>query len=153
MDRNDTIGVLNTLIETCRDGQEGFQEAAENVVRSDIKQLFTEAAMQRARFLGELQAEVRALGGDPADAGSVAGALHRAWIDVKGTFSGRDEESILAEAERGEDSAVEAYRDALENELPANLRAIISAQYADVQRTHDVVKQYRNTYQKLPDIV
>jgi uncharacterized protein (TIGR02284 family) len=153
MDRNDTIGVLNNLIETCRDGQEGFQEAAENVVRSDIKQLFTEAAMQRARFLGELQAEVRALGGDPADAGSVAGALHRAWIDVKGTFSGRDEESILAEAERGEDSAVEAYRDALENELPANLRAIISAQYADVQRTHDVVKQYRNTYQKLPDIV
>ena len=153
MDRNDTIGVLNNLIETCRDGQEGFQEAAENVVRSDIKQLFTEAAMQRARFLGELQAEVRALGGDPAEAGSVAGALHRAWIDVKGTFSGRDEESILAEAERGEDSAVEAYRDALENELPANLRAIISAQYADVQRTHDVVKQYRNTYQKLPDIV
>ena len=46
MDRNDTIGVLNNLIETCRDGQEGFQEAAENVVRSDIKHLFTEA--QRA---------------------------------------------------------------------------------------------------------
>ena len=153
MDRNDTIGVLNGLIETCRDGQEGFQEAAENVVRSDIKQLFTEAAMQRARFLGELQAEVRALGGDPAEAGSVSGALHRAWIDIKGTFSGRDEESILAEAERGEDAAVEAYRDALENDLPANLRAVISAQYADVQRTHDVVKQYRNTYQKLPDVV
>jgi uncharacterized protein (TIGR02284 family) len=153
MDRNDTTGILNGLIETCRDGQEGFQEAAENIVRSDLKQLFAEAALQRARFLGQLQAEVRALGGDPENTGSVAGALHRAWIDIKGTLSGRDEESILSEAERGEDSAVSAYRDALENELPANLRAIISAQYADVQRTHDVVKQYRNTYQKLPDIV
>jgi uncharacterized protein (TIGR02284 family) len=153
MDRNDTIGILNNLIETCRDGQEGFQEASENIVRPDIKQLFMEAALQRARYLGQLQAEVRALGGDPADTGSVGGALHRAWIDIKGTFSGKDEASILAEAERGEDSAVAAYRDALENELPANLRAIVAAQYAEVQRTHDLVKQYRNSYERLPDAV
>ena len=79
--------------------------------------------------------------------------MHRAWIDIKGTFSGKDEASILAEAERGEDSAVAAYREALENELPANLRAIVAEQYADVQRTHDLVKQYRDTYERIPDRV
>ena len=136
----EVISTLNGLIETCRDGQEGFQEAAENVVRSDIKQLFTEAAMQRARFLGELQAEVRALGGDPAEAGSVSGALHRAWIDIKGTFSERDEKTILAECERGEDSALANYRAALGADLPASVRSLVERQFGEVKEAHERVR-------------
>jgi uncharacterized protein (TIGR02284 family) len=146
MDRNHTIDVLNNLIETCRDGQEGFQEASDNIARPDVKEFFAEASLDRARFVGELQQEVRALGGDPEDAGSVAGALHRTWIDVKGTFTGRDEQSILGECERGEDSAVAQYREALGEELPANVRAVIERQFARVQRVHDQVKQYRDAF-------
>lgn len=144
MDRNDTIDVLNGLIETCRDGQEGFQEASDNIERPDLKQFFANASLQRASFTGELQELVRSLGGEPEDSGSTAGAMHRAWVDIKGTFTGRDEKSILSECERGEDSAVEAYRDALENDLPANARSLVERQYDVVKRTHDLVKQYRD---------
>ena len=94
MDRNQTIDVLNGLIETDRDGQEGFQEAADNVQNADLKTFFADASLERARFVGELQQEVRALGGDPADTCSTAGALHRVWIDIKGTLTGRDDGSI-----------------------------------------------------------
>ena len=137
MDTNDTISTLNGLIEACRDGQTGFQEAMTNIKNSDLKSLFAEASTERAKFLGELQEEVRSLGGDPESTGSVAGAIHRTWIDVKGTFTGQDDASILNECERGEDSAVSTYRDALATELPANIRALVETQYIAVQSMHD----------------
>ena len=144
MDTNDTISTLNGLIETCRDGQNGFQEASTNVKNTGLKSLFAEASTERAKFLGELQEEVRRLGGDPENSGSVAGALHRAWIDVKGTFTDRDDAAILNECERGEDSAVATYRDALATELPANIRSMVETQYTAVQSMHDRIRNRRD---------
>lgn len=144
METNDTISTLNGLIETCRDGQAGFQEASTNVKRADLKTLFAEASSERAKFVGDLQQEVRTLGGDPENSGSVAGALHRAWIDVKGTFTDKDDASILNECERGEDSAVATYRDALEAQLPANIRELVQTQYTSIQSMHDRIRNQRD---------
>lgn len=47
--------VLNSLIETCEDGQEGFRSAAEDVKSADFKELFSELSMQRQPFATELQ--------------------------------------------------------------------------------------------------
>jgi len=149
MDRNKTIDALNNLIETCRDGQEGFQEASDNITNIELKRLFADALLERARFAGELQQEVRSLGGDPDDAGSIAGTLHRVWIDIKGTFTGKDDQSILSECERGEDSAVGQYRDALKADLPANVLAVVERQFAEVQRVHNLVKQYRDEFARM----
>src|SRR3954470_15216173 len=113
MERDNIISVLNGLIETCRDGQNGFQEAAENVSRADLKQFFNEASLERARYVGELQGLVRSLGGDPENTGSTAAAVHRTWIGIKGSLRGRDDASILSECERGEDWAKDTYKDAL----------------------------------------
>jgi uncharacterized protein (TIGR02284 family) len=148
MDRNKTISVLNDLIETCRDGQEGFQEAADNVHQEDLRRFFANVAIERARFVGELQSEVRTLGGDPGDSGSIGGSLHRAWMDLKGSLTGNDEHSILAACESGEDSAVNAYRDALKNDLPGNVRAIVESQLNDIERVHNTVRQYRDAFVK-----
>ena len=150
MDRDNVISVLNGLIETCRDGQNGFQEAAENVSRADLKQFFNEASLERARFVGELQGLVRSLGGDPENTGSTAAAIHRTWIDIKGSLTGRDDASILNECERGEDSAKDAYKDALENQgLTSEIRSIVERQYQQVQQVHDQVKQLRNAASKV----
>ena len=140
-DNDHVISVLNSLIETCKDGQNGFQTAAEGVKRSDIKSLFYQYAQQRAKFAGELQAEVLRLGGDPEKTGSVAATLHRGWINIKSAVTGEDENAVLAEAERGEDSAVASYKDALADaNLPADVRAIVERQYAQVQEAHDRVR-------------
>lgn len=146
MKNDKVISILNDLVETCRDGQEGFKEAGENATSPELKRFFADASLERARFVGELQTEVRALGGDPEKTGSTAGALHRTWIKVKGTLSDKDDESILIEAERGEDSAVEAYEDALqEAALPATLRTMIENQYREVKQAHDRVKRMRDS--------
>jgi uncharacterized protein (TIGR02284 family) len=144
VDNDTTISHLNDLIETCRDGQNGFQEAADNVKSPELKDLFNRISLERSQFVGELQQQVHGLGGDPENTGSTAAALHRAWIDIKGTLTGRDDESILNECERGEDSAVAAYRDKLNEDLPANIRSVVETQFRSIQKVHDRVKQLRD---------
>ena len=145
MDSKKAISTLNDLIETCRDGQNGFKEAAENVKSPDLKTFLNQIALERAQFVNELQLEVRTLGGDPQKSGSATGAMHRAWIDIKGTLTGKDDHSILSECERGEDSAVEAYKDALKLDLPSNIRSTIERQFQSIKLVHDRVKQMRDS--------
>jgi uncharacterized protein (TIGR02284 family) len=139
-DNDNVISTLNGLIETCRDGQNGFQTAAEGVERSELKTLFHTYSQQRARFVGELQDEVRRLGGDPENMGSVAATLHRGWINIKSAVTGQDEAAIISECERGEDSAVSAYKSALAADLPAHVRSAVERQYANVKEAHDRVR-------------
>jgi uncharacterized protein (TIGR02284 family) len=148
MSNDDVISTLNELIETCKDGQEGFKQAAEGVQRSDLKSLFFEFSQQRAHFAGELQSIVQSLGGDPETSGSTAGALHRGWINLKSAVTGKDEKAILNECERGEDSAKNTYKDALDEPLPASVTEIVQNQYSSILQAHDRVKMLRDSYEE-----
>ncbi len=141
---------LNDLIETLKDGQNGFKRAAEDVKSSDLKTLFSDYSLQRSKFAGELQSVARSLGeNEPETTGSVSARLHRGWIDLKSAVTDRDDHAILAECERGEDFAVAAYRKATEDgELPANVLATLSTQFADIQAAHDRVRDLRDSLAK-----
>ena len=105
------IDVINDLIETCKDGEKGFREAAEALQNSSITTLFLEFAQQRAQYASELQARVAKLGETPETAGSAAGAMHRGWINLKSAISGKNDKAIIDEAETpGEDIAVQAWQ-------------------------------------------
>ena len=136
---SDVVSVLNRLIETCKDGEEGYRTAAKCVNNSDLRVLFTSYAEQRAQFAGELQAEVRRLGADPEKTGSLAGALHRGWTNLKSIVVGADEAAIVAECERGEDAALKSYEDALRQSLPADVHAIVNRQCASIKEARDRV--------------
>ena len=140
------ISTLNSLIETLKDGQEGFRQASEAVKDSTLKSLFSEYSLQRAKFAGELQNQVIQLGEpEPQDTSSTSGALHRAWINLKSAVTSQDDHAVLAECERGEDSAVSEYKKAMEDEdLTSPLRDIISRQYTDVKAAHDRIRALRD---------
>lgn len=144
MTNEDAISTLNGLIETCKDGQNGFKEAAEGVERSDLKSLFYECSQQRSQFAGELQSLVRELGGDPEDSGSISAALHRGFIDIKSIVMGKDETAILNECERGEDIAKAAFQKASEQDLPANVKTTVQNQSNTVKTTHDKIRDLRD---------
>ena len=143
--KKDIISTLNNLIETLKDGQEGFKQSASGVDDPQLKTIFDTLSLQRSKFAGELQSEVVKLGdAEPEDSSSATGAMHRAWINIKSAVTNRDRHAILAEAERGEDSAVDAYKDALEENLPAPIRDIVTRQAAEVKTAHDKIRNLRD---------
>lgn len=141
----DSIDVLEKLIETCRDGQEGYRDAAQHVKDPQLKGWFNEQSLERARFAGELENHVQRLGkSDPDRKGSVSAALHRKWFELKEKFSSASDLAVLEEVERGEDNAKHNYQDALRGELPADMREIVQRQSESVFAAHDRVRDLRN---------
>jgi uncharacterized protein (TIGR02284 family) len=148
-EQKEIVSIINNLIETLKDGQEGFRQAAEGVKDPQLKSLFNEYSRQRSRFATELQSQAQSLGeSKPETSSSGAGALHRAWINLKSAVTRGDDYAILAECERGEDSAVEEFKKALDDGLSAPVQEIVSRQYARIKEAHDRVKSLRDATKK-----
>ncbi len=145
MDTREVINTLNDLIETCKDGEYGFRACAEQADAIDLEALFTRRADECREAARELQDQVVALGGTPDSGGSASGALHRGWVAVRSKLSNYDDLAVLKECERGEDVAVERYREALASPLPESLREIVERQYRGVQRNHDQIRDLRDS--------
>ena len=146
----DYVSTLNDLIETCKDGEEGYRKAADNVKRSDLQSLFRQYSTERAQFASELQREVSRIGGKPENSGSISGAMHRGWIEVKGSVTGKDDHNILEEAERGEDAAVNAFQKALGKDLPSDIRSVVEREYQLIQKAHNQIRAMRDSNKTAP---
>ena len=142
----DNTSMLNDLIETSKDGENGFRSAAEDAKSADLKATFLRRAEDCAKGASELQQLVSRMGGKPEQGGSVAGAMHRGWMDLKAKVSHRDDLAILEECERGEDVAKAKYRKALDASLPDDVRAVVQRQYDGVVSNHDAVRDLRDRY-------
>lgn len=138
--------VIKNLVETLKDGQEGFKQAAQRVKDPQLKSLFNNYSQQRERFASELLAEAMRQGkSDAKTDSSTAGALHRAWIGLKAAVTNGDDHAILAECERGEDSAVAEYKKVVDDDLSGPLFQVISRQYQEIRSAHDRIKNLRDT--------
>jgi uncharacterized protein (TIGR02284 family) len=133
------IATLNRLVETCKDGENGYQTAALCVTNVDLKALFESYSQQRGIYSSELQSEIMRLGGSPEKHGSIAGPVWRAWTNIKSLLSGGSEHAVIAECERGEDAAKEAYLGALKQTLPPHVQALIERQFAGIREANERV--------------
>ncbi len=145
MNNDDAISTLNDLIEISKDGEEGFLQSSKSVNDPKLKAYFLHRSHEVKQSVYELQALVRELGGKPAESASISGYLHRRWIDIKTAISSNDNLAVLNEVERGEDVALNAYREASEKKLPASANLLILRQLKGAQRNHDEVKQLRDS--------
>lgn len=146
MNNDEVISTLNDLIETCKDGEEGFHTCALDATDPRLRTFFSNRAQTCAAAARELQDLVRAYGGDPEHNSSLGGALHRRWVDIRALLTGKDDKAVLRECERGEDIAVASYRNALDKRLPPDVRAVVERQYQGVLQNHDQVKSLRDQY-------
>ena len=147
--QKEAISTINSLIETLKDGEKGFKEASEAVKDPQLKTLFQQYSQQRNRFASELQAEARTLGeGKSEKSSSAAGAMHRAWINFKSAVTSGDDKAILSECERGEDSAVNEYEEAMSDGLAGTAREIVPRQFTEIKSAHARVKALRDAAKK-----
>ena len=145
-----TIEIVNDLIQINHDRIKGYEKAIENtdILEAELKTLYAKMIEESYDYIKELSEQVVSLGGQPATETTVPGAIYRAWMDVKATFSGNDTKSTLVACEFGEDAAQKAYAKALENDSPmrADLYDLIARQKTLLKGSHDLVRQYRDQY-------
>jgi uncharacterized protein (TIGR02284 family) len=138
---------LTSLIETCADDQEGFLTAAENVKNAELKLLFSEIAMQRLQFAKELRGLAQGFGGTIETGGTLAGAFHRAWMQLKAAVTGGDELAILTACERSEESTLARYREMLDRpDLPADIQNVIRQQFVSIRPVQKCVRELRAVF-------
>ena len=140
---SDDAKAAKELVETLKDGERGFADAAEKLRDGEhpewatILQRFSE---QRAGFWREIVDMGHAYGDDVDESGTVAAAVHRGWIALKDALTGDDAEAVLKAALTGEDHAVSEYEDALKLDLSAEFREVVVRQQAAVVAARDEVK-------------
>src|ERR1700742_111235 len=121
---------LNELISTLLDSQKGFADIGEHLKDETLKRYFLAESLKRANFRAELENELHRHGmADVKEGGSVAGAVHRVWGDLKAKLGGGDH-TLLATAEQGEDEAKKAYKEALESDdITGAVREVLTKQH------------------------
>ena len=142
-DYNEKIGgKLNDLLEKTYDAEKGFKKASENAKHSGLKSYFSNKAQERYNFGHQLKSELKSFGEKPDKGGSVTGAAHRTWMEVKSWFSADNDEAMLEEAIRGEKASVEEYTDVLnETTLPASTKDILQTQKTAIEKGLSNIKR------------
>jgi uncharacterized protein (TIGR02284 family) len=151
-DMSEVLSTLNSLIETCKDSQEGFNSATEKLKDPEVHTLFLKCYLQRSEFAGELQAEVTRIGSEPATSGSTLGAVHRGWIGLKTALAADTDYAILDEAEKGEEAALINYIEALRKDLPSDLKSIVFRQHHEIQQTHKAIRELLEKHHSTTDL-
>ncbi|MGJ8592604.1 MAG: ferritin-like domain-containing protein [Aquaticitalea sp.] len=139
----DTVGNrLNDLLEKTYDAEKGFKKASENAKHAGLKSYFGNKAQERYDFGHQLKSELKSFGQEPDKGGSVTGAAHRTWMEVKSWFSADEDESMLEEAIRGEKASVEEYREVLEETtLPVSTKEILLQQKNTIEKGLSNIKR------------
>ncbi len=140
---SDDKQVAKELVETLKDGERGFASAAEKLRDGDRPEWATtlqRLSEQRAGFQREIVELGHDYGDDVDESGTLAATVHRGWISLKDALTGDDAAAVLTAAATGEDHAVSEYEKALEADLSAGFREVVSRQHTEVLAARDEVK-------------
>lgn len=138
---------LNDLLERTYDAEKGFRKAAENTEHAYLKRYFERKSLERKNFALELNNEIRSFGETPETSGSIEGTAHRAWMDVKALFSSDNDESMLEEAIRGENTALNDYNDVINDHgLPMSTQSILIKQRDTIATDLKAIKRLEDLH-------
>lgn len=135
------VNNLQDLLEKNYDAEKGFTKAMKDAKNENLKKFLKQQAVQRNRFVTELDQQLRNLNEEPKESGSFTGDLHRAWIDIKSAVSGNNDEAVLEECIRGEKASWNEYEEKLKNHnFPPNISSVLQKQAAEIHTTLNNVK-------------
>ena len=143
-DEKYVVNALEELIEVARDGQNGYRDGAEHAKHPQLHKFLDSVSLARAKFAGDLESYAVHLGKSDVDrSGSMKGALHRGWTDLKANLGGGDD-SILSSMETGDAYAKERYDKYInDNKLPDDLLETIRLQAQTIVGTLERVRAMR----------
>lgn len=134
------VQVLNDLVATCHDAEEGYAKAAKGVHDRAISDRLTGISGERERFAAELREQVRKLGQSAATDAHYGGILHRGWVDLETRIRPKNQHDLVQDCQRGDEGTLKHYDHALQQELPDAARPVVERQRAQIQTDLDYLK-------------
>ncbi|MET0338084.1 MAG: PA2169 family four-helix-bundle protein [Caulobacter sp.] len=139
----DHIKLVNGLVETTIDSADGYEAAAKEADGARFKDLFEKRAQERRTIATELQQEVRRLGGEPKDDGTILAAAHRVFLNLKDAVT-KGDQAVIDEVEAGEDHIKAKYEKALgDTDVEVQTRAAIEKAWTSVKSGHDQMRDIK----------
>lgn len=129
--REEVIQELNGLLEKNYDAEQGFTTAFNATNNLRLKSYFDKQIRQRVSFGKNIKDEIISLGGTVHRGGSLTGAIHRAWMDMKTAASTveNQDETILSSCQNGEQAMLDDYNDFLKKDnIPAHILSLVKEQ-------------------------
>lgn len=137
----------NEVLRELQNSVTGYKSAAEKIENHTYRTALRQLAAEREQSVAELKPMIQARGKDAAESGSVMGALQRSWMALSSALGGGDH-AIISACERAEDSVLKSYEDVLDREtLTQPLRDVITRQYVQAKRAHDLVRAWRDQFE------
>jgi uncharacterized protein (TIGR02284 family) len=125
---------LREILNIVEDGSNGYRSAAQKMRDSELKTIFNRLSQQRKLFREELENDARDLGLDMEPSGTAKGYFHRIWLDLRSSLSSKEDEVLIEEAMRGEETALKVYDSILRhNELPEYIQDRLGEQRKMIQ--------------------
>ena len=129
MNKDKLKHALEDIISTCKDGVEGYETAAGEIMDDSIKTLFLRFSQQRKGFIEDLKNEALKLGIEPEDNSTIKGFFHHTWMAARHTLGKNTREQTIAEAMDGEKKALEKYASAhADMNIPQYIQDILKEQ-------------------------
>jgi uncharacterized protein (TIGR02284 family) len=147
MNAENSIHVLNVLIEINNDRIEGYKTASKETEDDALKSLFFQLAETSQKCKAELTAEVHKLGGTPLESTRITGKFFRVWMDVKAALTANDRKNILDSCVCGEDVIGDTYKNVLQDNSDALTpiqQKMLSAQPVLLKADRDKIKDLRD---------
>jgi uncharacterized protein (TIGR02284 family) len=125
-----TISILQNLMNVCSNVQHLMKNAADETTNSQLKEMFNGFAQQKAEYVAKLQKEILRLGGN------ISGFS----ITNEGTLVSEDEESLLQEVRKGEETIEKKYKSAMDEEILWEVIPVLAKQYYGLKESKDRFK-------------
>jgi uncharacterized protein (TIGR02284 family) len=145
MNNTEIANLLNGLAEISRDSADSFKTCANNASDPALKSFFVDRAQSCEEAVDTLSVEVLHYGGNSDTSRSAEEGLLHILTNLKTAFTKKNNLAVLEECEMGEAAAVMAYENALRQEMPDSLRALLERLYEGVKKNHEhIVRQLKD---------
>jgi uncharacterized protein (TIGR02284 family) len=142
MQNSEIVNVLKGLVEICKDGQQGYKDAADDIKDEELAKIMLNYSNQREKFAFEIRDIIVSFGSQADMLGNTFGVVHRLWMDIRFGIAGNGTEAIFRECLRGEKAALRRYRDVLKSDLPEDIHKKVTRQYEEINEAHENIKRF-----------
>ncbi|MBF8457387.1 PA2169 family four-helix-bundle protein [Kaistella sp. G5-32] len=144
MENNKTVETLNELLQIINDRIEGFKNIDSKMIESysGLKEEYDHKLVESYNMRTELTALIEEKGGDPNNTTTIAGGIHRAWLDFKNSISSDQDEISLETVLSGENAAIKAFENALKSgNLCSESSKVVQDQLQELRSSYDKFSQ------------